>query len=73
MRQSYLAYFRASYEGDRAPLSIGHHFADWNDGAYREALRRFVLEACPMPEVRCVSYAELADWLDAMTSPRPLP
>ena len=22
MRQSYLAYFRASYEGDRAPLSI---------------------------------------------------
>ena len=57
--------FRASYLGRRAPLPIGQHFETWNGGAYNHALTRFLLETCRLREVRCVSYRELVDWLDA--------
>jgi hypothetical protein len=63
--QSYLGYFRDSYLGDRAPLSIGHHFTTWNHGAYLRALTRLLDGVCRVPEVRCVSFVELAGWLDA--------
>lgn len=62
---SYLASFRSRYAGDRAPLIIGHHFTTWNHGAYLRALTRLLDEVCGLPEVRCVSLAELAGWLDA--------
>jgi hypothetical protein len=57
--------FRARYFGSRAPFIYGAHFETWNHWAYDKALARFVVEACRLPEVRCVSYRELADWLDA--------
>jgi hypothetical protein len=57
--------FRASYLGNRAPLSLGNHFETWQSWAYDHALTRFLLRACRLPEVRCGSYRELADWLDA--------
>jgi hypothetical protein len=57
--------FRASYLGNRAPLSLGNHFETWESWAYDHALTRFLLRACRLPEVRCSSFAELADWLDA--------
>src|SRR5438270_356787 len=63
--------FRASYLGTRAPLSLGNHFETWESWAYDHALTRFLLRACRLPEVRCSSFAELADWLDAQ-SPRRL-
>jgi hypothetical protein len=56
--------FLTSYRGNRAPLSIGYHFETWNHWAYDHALARFLLKACAKPEVRCVSYRELVDWLD---------
>jgi hypothetical protein len=62
--------FRASYLGRRAPLSLGHHFETWQSWAYDHALTRFLLRACSLPEVRCASYRELANWLDAQRSPR---
>jgi hypothetical protein len=62
---SYLESFRARDTGGRAPLIIGHHFTTWNHGAYLRALTRFLDTVCGMPEVRCVSLAELAAWLDA--------
>jgi len=62
--QTYLDYFRANYTGNRAPLHIGHHFFDYEDGAYREALEAFARTVCGLPEVRCASYAELTDFLD---------
>jgi hypothetical protein len=64
MLQTYLAYFRSSYDGNRAPLNIGHHFFDYQDGAYREALKTFARMVCGLPEVRCAAYAELADFMD---------
>jgi hypothetical protein len=62
--------FRASYLGNRAPLSLGNHFETWESWAYDHALTRFLLRACRMPEVRCSSFAELADWLDAQSPKR---
>ena len=56
--------FRASYLGNRAPLSLGNHFETWRSWAYDHALTRFLLRACRLPEVRCASFREVADWLD---------
>ena len=64
MLDTYLDYFRANYTGNRAPLHIGHHFNDYQRGAYREALKSFAAAVCGLPEVRCISYKALADILD---------
>jgi hypothetical protein len=57
--------FRQSYRGNRAPFVFGMHFETWNHWAYDRALKRFLLETCRLTDVRCVSYRELLDWLDA--------
>jgi len=62
--------FLTDYEGDRAPLSFANHFETWNGWAYDHALARVVLRACRLPEVRCVSFRELVDWLDAQPAAR---
>jgi peptidoglycan/xylan/chitin deacetylase (PgdA/CDA1 family) len=64
MLQTYLDYFKANYTGDRAPLHIGHHFFDYQAGAYREALEEFAQTVCGLPEVRCATYSALADFLE---------
>ena len=62
--QTYLDYFMSNYTGNRAPLNIGHHFFDYQDGAYKEALKAFARTVCGLPEVRCATYSELADFMD---------
>jgi peptidoglycan/xylan/chitin deacetylase (PgdA/CDA1 family) len=69
MLQTYLDYFKSNYAGNRAPLNIGHHFFDYQDGAYREALETFARMVCGLPEVRCATYAELADFMDRLDAP----
>jgi hypothetical protein len=64
------AAFRASYRGNRAPLVWGSHFETWNHWAYDRALARFLIETCRLPDVRCVSYRELVDWLDRRSRKR---
>jgi hypothetical protein len=66
MLDSYLNYFRANYSGNRAPIHIGHHFSDYQNGAYREALKSFARMVCGLPEVRCVTYRTLADYMDTL-------
>ncbi len=66
MLDSYLNYFRANYTGNRAPIHIGHHFSDYQNGAYREALKQFARSVCGLPEVRCVTYKALADYMDSL-------
>jgi len=61
---TYRAYFEKAYTGDRAPLYIGDHFEMWHNGTYTKALASFAKETCSKPEVRCVSYREVADWLN---------
>lgn len=62
---TYRQYFQTNYTGNRAPVFLGNHFSMWHNGAYTSALAQFVTETCGKPEVRCVSYRELAEWLDA--------
>ena len=68
MVQTYIDYFKTNYAGNRAPLHIGHHFSDYQHGAYREALQIFARTVCGLPEVRCTTYAQLADFMDCAAS-----
>ncbi len=68
MLATYLHYFKTNYAGNRAPLHIGHHFFAFHNGAYNEALKSFARAVCGLPEVRCVSYAKLADFMDQQNS-----
>jgi hypothetical protein len=65
---SYRNYFKGNFAGTRAPVFIGHHFSRWNDGVYWEVMKTFAREECGKPEVRCVTYRELADYLDRHVS-----
>ncbi|MEO3766465.1 hypothetical protein [Streptomyces sp. B5E4] len=71
MRDGLLAGFERAYTGNRAPLIVGNHFETWHDGAYMRAVEETIKEVCPRKEVRCVSFRQLADWLDAQ-DPRTL-
>lgn len=62
---SYVQGFLKNYYGNRAPLSIGHHFSLWNKGIYWKVLQKFVLNVCQLPEVKCVTHIELVEWMDA--------
>lgn len=66
--QTYLDYFRANYTGNRAPLHIGHHFFDYQGGAYKDALKEFARQVCGLAEVRCVTYSALADYMDGLSA-----
>ena len=68
MLQTYLHYFKTNYAGNRAPLHIGHHFMNYQGGAYNEALKSFARAVCGLPEVRCVTYAKLADFMDQQSA-----
>ena len=59
MLDAYRKYFRNNYNGSRAPIHIGHHFSKWNGGAYWRAMKRFAIEVCGKPDVKCVTYREL--------------
>ncbi|MBD0673158.1 hypothetical protein BU198_21185 [Streptomyces sp. CBMA156] len=63
-RDSYLAGFERVYNGSRAPLFIGNHFEDWNGGIYMQAIEDVMKSVCKRDGVRCVSFRQVADWLD---------
>lgn len=67
MYSTYIEYFKNNYNGNRAPVHIGHHFSKWNGGAYWKAMQRFANKVCGQPEVRCVTYKELAQFMDSQT------
>ena len=67
MLATYLTYFRTNYTGNRAPLNIGHHFFAYQGGVYDEALEEFARRVCGLPEVKCATYSELADFMDRQT------
>lgn len=65
MLNTYLGYFSNNYNGNRAPVHIGHHFAKWNGSAYWDAMKEFAREVCGLPEVKCVTYSELVKFMEA--------
>lgn len=64
MLDTYMHYFNTNYHGNRAPLRIGHHFTNFQNGIYNQALFKFAERICGLPEVRCVTFKELADFMD---------
>ena len=64
--KSYMNYIKSNYAGNRAPINIGHHFSQWNAGAYWRAMKRVVNEVCGMPEVKCVTYVEFMNVMEKM-------
>ena len=66
---AYMNYFDTNYNGGRAPIVIGNHFSKWNDGVYWEAMKNFAEQVCGQPQVRCVTFSELVDYLNATGAP----
>ncbi|KYG62490.1 hypothetical protein AZI86_16795 [Bdellovibrio bacteriovorus] len=64
MMNLYRAYFARNYNGNRAPIHIGHHFSSWMSGAYLETFFEFANEVCAKPEVKCVTYKELYQFMN---------
>ncbi|TVL92839.1 hypothetical protein [Streptomyces sp. SAJ15] len=64
-RDAYLNGFDRVYHGSRAPLFIGNHFEQWNGGIYMQAIEDVMRTVCTREGVHCVSFKQLADWLDA--------
>ena len=64
---SYMAGFNRVYYGSRAPLFIGNHFEDWNGGIYMNAVDDVIKNVCTKKDVKCVSFKELADWMDVQS------
>ncbi|MFC4911431.1 hypothetical protein [Actinomadura gamaensis] len=65
VRDGLLRGFDRAYNGNRAPFVIGNHLEEWNGGVYMSAIEEVMRTVCGRPEVRCVSFRELVDWLDA--------
>jgi hypothetical protein len=63
---SYWNMFQAAYNGTRAPLFWGNHFERWSGGIYTDALSEVYVKACQMPDVQCVSYRDVANYLDRL-------
>jgi hypothetical protein len=59
--------YQAVYHGNRAPLILGDHFANWNHGIYTQALGQFISETCNQPETKCVTFTELVNWMEAQS------
>ncbi|MFP1625708.1 hypothetical protein ACLB9X_11155 [Streptomyces sp. 5K101] len=69
MRDGLLRAFDRAYKGNRAPLVIGNHFESWNGGTYMRAIEETIAAVCVKSDVKCVSFRQLADWLDAQDPP----
>jgi hypothetical protein len=67
MYDTYMQYFASNYNGNRAPVHIGHHFLMMNHGIYWQAMQEFARTVCGVPEVKCINYDELANFMDGLT------
>lgn len=63
--ETYLAYFKSNYFGNRAPVNFGHHFSLWNGGIYWRAMKRVAEEICHLPEVICGTFADLLYFMES--------
>lgn len=62
--EAYTRYFESNYNNERNPVIIGHHFTEWNDGVYFEALKRFVSKVCGKEDVFCSTGSDLVWFLE---------
>jgi len=62
--------YNATFNGNRAPLVLGNHFNEWNNGAYEKALTDFVLAKCGQPETQCVPFSDVLAWMSVQDPER---
>lgn len=65
MQNGLAAGFNRAYAGNRAPMFIGNHFESWNGGVYMKAVEATIKSVCRKDGVRCVSFKQLTEWMDA--------
>lgn len=63
---AFMAYFYLNYKGNRAPVVMGNHFSQWNDGLYWEAMKDFARRVCGLPETHCTTYSDYVRYLDTL-------
>jgi hypothetical protein len=63
-RDALVGGFNRAYRSNRAPMFIGNHFESWNGGIYMNAVEETVSTVCGKPGVHCVSFRQLADWMN---------
>jgi hypothetical protein len=61
--QTYNDMYNAAVNGNRAPLILGNHFNEWNNGAYSDAIANFVLKTCGKPDTQCVPFQDVLAWM----------
>jgi peptidoglycan/xylan/chitin deacetylase (PgdA/CDA1 family) len=66
MLNTYMNYLRSNYTGNRAPVHIGHHFSPMQGNVYNQALMAFARSVCGLPEVKCVTYAKLTQFMEGL-------
>ncbi len=64
----YKEYFYKNYNGNHAPVYVANHFSYWNDGLYWQVMQDFASEVCVLKDVRCVSFKELEQYMESLTS-----
>ena len=62
---AYMSGFQRTYTTNRAPYFIGNHFESWNGGIYMAAVEEALRRIAEYPDVRLVSFRQMAQWLDA--------
>jgi hypothetical protein len=65
---SFIKYFYRNYKSNHAPVYMANHFSSWNDGVYWEAMKAFAREVCILKDVKCVSFKELAVYMNGLDS-----
>lgn len=63
---SYRTYFYTNYYGNHAPVYVANHFSYWNDGLYWQVMHDFAEEVCVLPNVKCVGFKELAEYMNSL-------
>ncbi|MBC8718025.1 polysaccharide deacetylase [Ochrobactrum sp. Marseille-Q0166] len=66
--KTFRAAFDKQYDGERIPLQLGFHFVLMNDGAYWRAMERLVSEVCNKPDVKCTTYNDYLNTIEAAGS-----
>ncbi|MDH6115324.1 hypothetical protein P3T36_007160 [Kitasatospora sp. MAP12-15] len=64
-RDAYLSAFERAYQGNRAPFLLDTPLRAGDGGSGVQAAEDVMRSVCRRDGVRCVSFRELADWLDA--------
>ena len=60
---TYRSVYRAAFNGNRAPLTIGNHFNEWAGGAFSAAVEQFMGEVCVQKDTVCATYTEVIQWM----------